>query len=184
MPTGVYKRTKKHKKKISIALKGIKKEPLSKTTKKKISLKLKGRKFPKEHRKNLSRSAKARRMKPFTKEHRENISSSLKGKLAGAKNPNWKNGVMKKTGYVLIYQASHPRADSRHYVRRSHLVMEKFLGRFLKSDEVVHHINKIRDDDRFKNLKLFVNSSSHLKLHHKLTLIEHFKKLLLEQRSR
>lgn len=46
-----------------------------------------------------------------------------------------------------------------------HLVMEKMLGRKLKKDEVVHHINKNRLDNKLENLMLFPNNKAHLNFH-------------------
>ena len=52
------------------------------------------------------------------------------------------------------------------YVKRSRLIIEKKLGRFLGREEVVHHINGIRDDDREENLVLLsysIHQSNHQK---------------------
>lgn len=44
-------------------------------------------------------------------------------------------------------------------------VMEAELGRPLRSDEIVHHINGDSSDDRIENLML-VTRSEHMKMHH------------------
>lgn len=75
--------------------------------------------------------------------------------IGGSKNPNWKGGTFKdKTGRILIYSPNHPNKCSRNYVYRYRLVMEKQIGRFLTSSEVVHHKNRIVNDDRIENLEL------------------------------
>ena len=45
--------------------------------------------------------------------------------------------------------------------------MEEHLGRYLKPNEVIHHINGIKDDDKIENLELFQDNSKHIKLHTK-----------------
>ena len=65
--------------------------------------------------------------------------------------PNWKGGICQDVdGYMLIKKRNHPRANSRGYVRRSHLVAEKKLGRYLERNEVVHHKNGNIADNRIE----------------------------------
>lgn len=99
-----------------------------------------------------------------SKKAKKKISEAQKG----SKHPNWKGGQCKDScGRILIMKYGHPFAQCRGYIRRSRLVMEKKLGRYLKAEEIVHHINSIVDDDRPKNLQLFPNQSAHTRFHRK-----------------
>ena len=88
------------------------------------------------------------------------------------KAPAWNKGLFtierKVNGYMLIYCPNHPFRNCKNYVKRSRLVMETHLGRYLKPEEVVHHINGIKDDDRIENLKLFENNGQHTAFHRSL----------------
>jgi hypothetical protein len=45
------------------------------------------------------------------------------------------------------------------------IIMEKYIGRKLKSKEVVHHIDGNPKNNSIKNLKLFKNQSEHMRHH-------------------
>lgn len=77
----------------------------------------------------------------------------------------WKGGMTRGGNRIFVYCPSHPLADSRGYVRRSVLAAEKSLGRQLCEGEIVHHINGNTLDDRPENLKVFENTSAHLRVH-------------------
>lgn len=84
--------------------------------------------------------------------------------IRGSKNPNWKNGVHRHShGYIHIYSPNHPFKDVRNYVPEHRLKMEKKIGRYLFKEEVVHHINGKKDDNRLSNLKLFSSNAEHIK---------------------
>lgn len=75
---------------------------------------------------------------------------------------NWKGWAMDSGGYILIHKPDHPHCNRHGQVLEHRLVMEEFLGRYLKPMERVHHRNNIRDDNRIGNLKLFDSHSTHL----------------------
>lgn len=166
MPTGVYPRTKEMNKRMSLAQKGYKH---SKETKKKISKSHKGKHHSQTTRFKIS---KAHIGFKHSKETKEKMSKTQKKRI---KNPNWKGGKIRDSnGYILIYAHNHPFCNNKGYVKRSRLVMEKIIGRYLTPEEVVHHrgikypISSIenKQDDRPENLQLFTNNKKHIKFHH------------------
>ena len=50
------------------------------------------------------------------------------------------------------------------YVAEHRLIAEEKIGRFLQNDEVVHHINFNKTDNRKENL-MILSASKHSKLH-------------------
>lgn len=80
----------------------------------------------------------------------------------GSGNPKWKGGKYRATrGYVYVYSPNHPSSTIQGYVMQHRLVMEQHLGRLLTSEEQVHHINEIKDDNRIENLKLMSGAAEH-----------------------
>lgn len=90
-----------------------------------------------------------------------------KGENLREKNTHWKGGRMESNGYVYIYKPAHPHCEGKGYILRSHLIAEKALSRYLKKNEMVHHVNARRDDDRRENL-LICTKPYHNWLHSKI----------------
>ncbi len=82
---------------------------------------------------------------------------------SGVNSPTWNGGVEYSMGYRYVYSPNHPSAY-RNKVAEHRLVAEKKLGRFLSSDEVVHHINGDKLDNRPENI-MVVNRAWHLLEH-------------------
>ena len=72
---------------------------------------------------------------------------------SGSEHRLWKGGRFTDAhGYIYVHTPYHPRANQHGYVYEHRLVMEKELGRFLKKEELVHHKNQIKTDNRVENL--------------------------------
>ena len=115
---------------------------------------VRGLKWTKEQRENLSKIQKGR---IISKETREKMSKAKK-----------KGGIGHKKkrcdGYMAIYFPDHPKSTKEGYIMEHILVMESLIGRHLNDDEVVHHVNGKKDDNRKENLQL-MNYREHARYH-------------------
>lgn len=85
---------------------------------------------------------------------------------SGSANPAWKGGRWTSSrGYVLV------RVPPGHHLRQAHggayehrLVAEEMLGRRITSDEIVHHRNGNKTDNRPENLEVMLRAD-HVRHH-------------------
>lgn len=76
------------------------------------------------------------------------------------KNKGFDKQILGKKGYAISLDGYH--VYNRIKVHR--IIMEKHLGRKLKSTEIVHHINENKLDNRIENLQI-VTRSEHNRIH-------------------
>lgn len=78
------------------------------------------------------------------------------------------NNIRHINGYRLIFRPDHPKAMTTDnwngWIYEHIYIAEKYFGRSIRDDEVVHHLDGIRDNNRFSNL-LVLPEASHIKLH-------------------
>jgi hypothetical protein len=80
---------------------------------------------------------------------------------AGIGNKGW---YIDTYGYKRIRVKSHPYKDKQGYVCEHRLVVEANIGRYLLLEESVHHINRIKIDNRIENLEI-LSPTEHRRKH-------------------
>ncbi len=71
-----------------------------------------------------------------------------------------------KDGYVVIRRPNHPNATNYGWVLQHRLVVENKIGRYLLPNEIIHHVNEKRSDNRINNL-IIVSKKQHSIIHSK-----------------
>lgn len=81
---------------------------------------------------------------------------------------NKKIRIRETNGYIAIYKPDHPRAmkndNWKGFIYEHIVIAEKYLGRYLYDNEVIHHLDNNPTNNRQENL-LILDSSQHRKLH-------------------
>jgi hypothetical protein len=86
-------------------------------------------------------------------------------KRRGENCQNWKGGVTRDAeGYLRKQAPQHPRAHGNGYVLLHRLILEEKLGRYLLPDEVAHHIDFDKTNNRPDNL-MPMKASEHIQYH-------------------
>ena len=85
-----------------------------------------------------------------------------------------------KLGYVRVYLPTSPMARKDGWVFLHRAVMAEHLGRPLRPEEVVHHIDGNPGNNKLSNLMLFPNNAEHRKYHGQLKRDAEIKRLLNE----
>lgn len=125
-------------------------KPASEETIEKIREKATGRTHTDEVKKKISDAHKA---KNYSEER------------VGENNPNWRGGLIHRNGYLMAHKPEHPNCTAEGLVPEHRLVMESMIGRYLTSDERVHHIDGNKANNIEENLMLFPSNSAH-SIHH------------------
>ena len=70
------------------------------------------------------------------------------------------HGFWYENGYKVLY------LDNNNSIKEHIQIMENHIGRKLYKNEIVHHVNKKKDDNRIENL-LLMTTSEHSSMHRK-----------------
>ncbi len=78
-------------------------------------------------------------------------------------NNNWRGGKVKtQHGYILIrVGVGHPLADCRGYAYEHRIVASQKIGRLLKPNEKVHHIDGNKENNILENIKVVNGNCEH-----------------------
>lgn len=73
--------------------------------------------------------------------------------------------VIMRRGYPMLYLPNHHRAKGNGYVFEHIAIAEQELGRELRDNEVVHHIDGDKTNNHPSNLEVFADNTEHVREH-------------------
>lgn len=121
----------------------------------------KGHSFSEDRNAKLSKTLKGR---AISDDQKKRISESHKCHFNGLN--GYGHVKQHNKGYMLAYCPEHPNAHRDGYVMLHTVIMERELGRYLTRNEVVHHQNHNRKDNRIENL-ILMEKHDHESMHMK-----------------
>lgn len=102
---------------------------------------------------------------PRTDEVRRKISAANKGTKTGAEHRRWNGGRQMRRGRLYILVGSeHPMAGPSGYVAEYRLIAAEKIGRYLTTDEHVHHVDLDETNNAPDNL-VVLSRSQHMRVH-------------------
>lgn len=83
-----------------------------------------------------------------------------------------------KSGYILVYMPESAMAGKNGWAFLHRIVMAKSIGRDLRPEEVVHHIDCDPGNNALSNLMLFPSNAEHRRYHGKMKRDQKIEELL------
>jgi len=96
---------------------------------------------------------------------------------------NTSHKIVTKKGYIKLYLPNNLMANSHGYVSEHRIVMAEHLGRPLLREELVHHINHNKQDNRIENLQL-LNRSEHGIMHENLPETKKWRSKMMKEKRK
>lgn len=103
-----------------------------------------------------------------------NVEKYMKDKNKKGGRSNYRK-TKNSLGYTLIYMPEHPYSTKLGYISEHRLIMENAIGRYLKKNEIVHHIDGDVTNNNLENLMYFQDNGEHIRWHRTVKKMIHWK---------